>query len=90
MSDARAIIDTWYASTLAGNDDRYTGHTEAEWLSLERAITAALDTERTRVWEEAATALETFTVEADSFTAMAFNDACRDLRDWCRLQGLTT
>ena len=50
-------------------------------------IKAQLATARRDVWEEAAKALNTVNVNnPDSFTAMAFNDACRDLRDWCREQ----
>lgn len=56
MTDAQAatvLVDTWYHSTLACNDDSYIGHTEEERTSLEKAIAAALAAERRAVWLEA-------------------------------------
>ncbi len=38
-------------------------------------------------WMKAASALETFRLDStESFTAIAFNDACLDFRDYCRQQ----
>lgn len=88
--DAHDLIEKWYESTLAGNDDSYTDHTEEEWLSLEQAITAALAAERRRVLIEVAESWDRMDhVElAKQFPSMDLYPKWGNIfAAWCRQRG---
>lgn len=80
MTQAEIIIDTL---------DRMT-NPNGTWRSRDAAIafiSESLAARERAVWEEAAKHITDAQIDdPNSFTTMAFNDACKDIADWCRQQ----